>query len=187
MIGQLPTHITIAGIDYSIRTDFRDILNILCAFNDPDLEENERVYICLFILYEDFEDIPDSNYQEAFEKAIHFIDQGATSNKNKPSPRVVDWEQDESLIFPAINKVAGCETRAVEYIHWWTFIGYYMEISNGVFSHVLELRSKKAKHKKLEKYEQEFWNANKDICVIKPRLSEEEKAERERIEKLLNG
>jgi len=97
----------------------------------------------------------------------------------------MDWEQDENILFPAINKVAGFETRSIEYLHWWTFLGYYMEISEGVFSHVLSIRMKKAKGKKLEKWEREFWSSNKSICVLREKISEEEKAERDRLNALL--
>ncbi len=186
MIGELPTQIKIAGKEYSIRTDFRDVLKILCAFNDPELENEEKIYISLYILFENFDDIPQKHYKEAFEKAISFIDQNATES-NKHSPRVMDWEQDENIVFPAINKIAGFETRASKYIHWWTFMGYYMEISEGIFSQVLALRSKKAKGKKLEKWEKEFWSNNHDICVLKTKLTEEEKIELENLNKMLGG
>ena len=90
---------------------------------------------------------------------------------------MLDWEQDESIIFPAINKVAGAETRSQSYIHWWTFMGYFMEIEEGTFSMVLGIRQKKAKHKKLEKWEQEFYRNNKELCDLKKRYTEEEQAE----------
>ena len=88
-------------------------------------------------------------------------------------------------MLPAINHVAGFEVRAAEYIHWWTFMGYYMEISEGIFSHILGLRVKKAKGKPLEKWEREYWRENKALCVLNAKLSEEEKAERDRINALL--
>ena len=187
MIGELPRKLSVNGIDYPIRTDFRDILKILIAFSDPELEDKEKTYICLFILYETVEDIPEKDYAEAFKAAFQFIDCGASFGDEdaKKSPTVMDWEQDESIIFPAINKVAGFETRSAEYIHWWTFMGYYMEISDGVFSNVLSVRAKKAKGKKLEKWEREFWNANKKLCVLKPKRSKEEQDEIDRLNALL--
>jgi hypothetical protein len=99
----------------------------------------------------------------------------------------MDWEQDESILFPAINKIAGFETRSVEYLHWWTFMGYFMEIStDGVFGSVLRLRQKKKNRKTpLDKTEKEFWNANRELCEIKPKLSEEEKAAKERLKNML--
>lgn len=184
MIGVLPKSLYVNGTERTIRTDFRDILKIVCAFNDPELENEEKIYICLFILYEDFDSIPESDYETAFKAALDFIDHGAETGSKK-MPRTMDWEQDENIMFPAINKVAGFETRTADYIHWWTFIGYFMEISEGVFSHVLSMRMKKAKHKPLDKWEREYWNANKPICVLKPKLSAEEQAEKDRLNALL--
>lgn len=183
MIGKLPHSLDVNGKLYRIRTNFRDILKIISAFNDRELEDNEKVYVCLFILYKDFGNIKRSEYESAFKAALSFIECG--QNSAKPMLHIMDWEQDESIMFPALNKVAGFEVRAAKYIHWWTFLGYYMEIREGVFSHVLNLRLKKAKGKKLEKWEKEFWNANKDICIIKEKLSEEEQEEKDKLNALL--
>ena len=189
MIGELPRSVTVNGRNYAVRTDFRDILRILTAFSDPELEDSEKVYVCLVIFFKKFDTIPRRDYESAFKEALHFIDRNVSSDGNHDadtrSPRVMDWEQDEALLFPAVNKVAGFEVRSVKYLHWWTFLGYYMEISDGVFANVLNLRLKKAKHKRLEKWEQEYWNSNKDICVLKEKLSAEEQAERDRINDLL--
>ena len=98
----------------------------------------------------------------------------------------MDWEQDENIIFPAINKVAGIETRTATYLHWWTFTGYFMEIPpDGVFAHVMSLRNKKAKHKQLDKWEREYWNANKALCVLKPKLTAEEQEAKDRLNAML--
>ena len=184
MIGELPKSLSVNSVEYDIRSDFRDILKIVCAFNDPELENEEKIYVCLYILYEDFDSIPKSEYEAAFKAALDFIDAGAKSD-GKKSPRTMDWEQDENIMFPALNKVAGFETRTAEYVHWWTFMGYFMEISEGVFSNVLSLRSKKAKNKKLEKWEREYWQANKDICVLKPKLTAEEQEAKDRLNAML--
>lgn len=187
MIGELPKSLCVAGESYTIRTDYRDILTIISAYNDPDLEAGEKMFVCLYVLYRDFEKIPEADYEEAYKQAVWFIDCGEDPKEGQRHPRCMDWEQDEKLLFPAINSVAGREVRAAKYIHWWTFMGYFMEIHEGVFSQVLSLRQKRAKHKKLEKWEQEFWSANKDICVLRQRLSKEEKEERDRINALLNS
>lgn len=184
MVGELPRTISIKGVEYDIRTDYRDILKILIAFGDPNLEDEEKIFVCLFILYKDFDEIPKEDYEDAFEAAIKFLDYN-TEQDDHHNPRTMDWEQDESIMFPDINKVAGFETRAAKYIHWWTFMGYYMAITEGVFSNVINLRMKKAKGKKLDKGEREFWNSNKRICVLKEKLTEEEQAEKDRLNALL--
>lgn len=184
MIGQLPTELSVNGTRYNIRTHFQDVLTILLAFDDPELENNEKVYVCLHNLYEDFEGMPTTDYEEAFKVALAFIEHGSGSERGR-AVRLMDWEQDEPLVFPAINRIAGFETRSVEYLHWWTFLGFFMEISDGVFSQVLSMRAKKSKGKPLEKWEREYWSANKGICVLKPKLSAEEQAKKDKLNALL--
>ena len=180
----LPKCISVNGREYAIRTDFRDVLKILSAFSDPELTDGEMAYICLLILIRDFDGMPKEDYGAAFSAAIEFIDHGIRQGGKKPV-RTMDWEQDAGIMFPAINKVAGFEIRSAKYIHWWTFIGWYMEISDGVFSQVLNLRAKKAHGKKLEKWEREFWDANRNICVLAPKLSAEEQAAKDRLNRML--
>ena len=181
MIGVLPTTLSVDGVDYAIRSDYRVILNIFEAFADDELRDSEKVLVMLKCLYVD---VPD-DIQQAAEKAVWFIDGGGSSatQSDKPQNKVklIDWEQDEQIIFSAVNKVAGKEIRALEYLHWWTFLGFFNEIGEGLFSTVLNIRSKKAKGKKLEKYEQDFYKSHKDLIDIKKKYTEEEKEEMARI------
>ena len=183
MIFDLPTALEFGGRTWAINSDFRDVLRTLTAFEDPDLTDGEKVYICLHNMYPDLADIPAGDMQAAFDAAVGFIDHGQRGDGT--SPRTMDWTQDAPLIFPAVNRAAGFEVRSVEYMHWWTFVGLFMEIRESVFSTVLNLRQKKNRGKKLEKHEKEFWDENKGICVLKARLTDEEKAEKDALEKAL--
>ena len=185
MIGSLPTALEIGGREYAIHSDFRVILRIYSAFADPELDEREKCYVCLKCLYA--EDIPQENLQEAVDKAYWFVGGGDlySGNDNKSKIKTMDWEQDEGMIFPAVNKVAGYETRSVPYLHWWAFLGLFYEIGEGLFSQVINIRLKKAKNKKLEKYEKDFYREHKDLIDIKRRRTAEEQAQIDRINKLL--
>lgn len=177
---ELPAYLCIGGENWNIRTDFRAILDILKYFNDPEYEDDEKWEICLDILYEDFGNMPHALKQEAAEKAIDFIDMGIKDD-GKCKPRIMDWEQDAAVIIPSVNRVIGKETRSLEYMHWWTFMGAYMEIGEGLFSEILNIRQKKAKNKKLEKWEQEFYRENKELVDLKKKYTNEEKAEQQRL------
>ena len=162
MIGQLPQTLNVCNKTYDIRSDYRNILRIITAFNDESLPDEQKAYICLRRMYKRFKDMP----AEAMKAATDFIE--CRLSNDKPSPKVVDWEKDEQLIFPAINKAAGTEVRAVPYLHWWTFLGYFQAIDrNDLWGFVLTIRQKKATGKKLEKYEAEFYSANRDLCSLK--------------------
>ena len=119
-LGQLPVILTIGEKEWKIRTDYRDILVIMQAFNDPELMVEEAYVVMCKILYENWPDMPRELYEEAAKKALWFLDCGQEDEDEIMPVKVMDWEQDESILFPAINQVAGCEVRSVSYIHWWT-------------------------------------------------------------------
>lgn len=188
----LPTSISVGGKDYKIRTDYRAILDILMAMNDPDIIspdmteseiQSERAMTMLQILYIDFEKIPQKHWIEAAEKACDFIDCGIKSDST-PKPRIMDWEHDAPIIIPAVNKVCKHDVRAVEYMHWWTFFGYYMEIGESTFSTIISIRDKKRRGKKMDKWEQEFYRNNIKIVDLKRKKVERSAEEKEALRAL---
>ena len=42
---ELPTSLNISGVDFSIRTDFRAIIDILIAMNDPERAGESSCYV----------------------------------------------------------------------------------------------------------------------------------------------
>lgn len=133
-LWELPTSVTANGHEYPIRTDYRAVLDVLTALSDKDMTGDtpaETNYIqseiIRQIMFEDPDSIPDEDLEDAFKGVAEFIDMGVEKT-DKPSPRVMDWEQDATLIIPAVNRVVGREIRADKYMHWWTFLSAYMEI-----------------------------------------------------------
>lgn len=182
-IYELPITLNVAGTDYPIRTDFRVIIDILIAMSDPEMEDWERQEVMFLIIYPEHDSIPLEHHDEACKGAAEFIDYNIPSGKRKP--KTLDWGQDAPLIIPAVNKVAGKEVRSLEYLHWWTFLGYFMEIEDGLASQVWAIRQKKAKGKKLEKWEKEFERENRELVQLKRPYSAEKQREINSIEKWL--
>lgn len=189
---KLPTSLNVGNTDYKIRTDYRVILDILAAMNDPDIlepgmtedeKQAEKVLTMLQILYIDFDRMPSSDWKEASEKACEFIDCGIQDD-GKPKPRLMDWDQDAPIIVPAVNKVCNFDVRSVKYMHWWTFFGYYMEIGECMLSTVVSIRDKKRRGKKLEKWEQEFYRNNKHIVDLRAKKVERSEEEKETLREL---
>lgn len=180
----LPKTLNVGGTEYHIRYQFGAVLDVLTAYSDTALEEDEKAEIMLRVIFPNYADIPQEHISEAIAKACEFIDCGSKSD-GKPKPKVMDWNQDAELIIPAINSVAGVEVRENPDMHWWTFWGYFMAIGDSLFSNVIHIRKKKASGKKLEKWEEEFYRDNKSMIDLKSPESEEIKAEKENILKWL--
>lgn len=152
MIGALPETLTVGGAEYPIRTDYRNILQIFEAFQDPELYPEEKQIVSVYLLFADFSGPDDVDaavgngfdMEEAVKQIAWFIAAGRPEKKDdRPT---YSWRQDEQMIFSAVNKVAGTETRELPYLHWWTFVGYFNEIEECTFTYIIGIRHKLRKH-----------------------------------------
>lgn len=194
-VWKLPKSVNVNGKEYRIRSDYRAVLDILCAINDPDIvagmseeEKNLEIYTTILaIFYEDFDNLPTEDWEEALKTAKDFIDCGFKGDKKKP--QLMDWKKDAKILIPAINKVAHEDIRDKKYLHWWTFMGLFMEIGESLFSTITNIREKVSKGKKLDSWEKEFYSSNKELVDLKvtPERSEEEKEELRRVFGLVNN
>lgn len=173
MIYDLPTSVEVHGTVYEIRSDYRSILDICMALEDPELGSQEKSFVLLDIFYSDFADMPEEHYQEAVQKCIWFINCGEEGEARK-SPKLVDWGQDFRLIVAPVNRILGTEARAVQYLHWWSFISAYYEIGECLFAQVIRIREKKAKGKPLDKSDREFYRKNRSMVDLKVTYTAEE-------------
>ena len=176
----LPSTVTISGIEYPIRTDFRTILEILVMLDDPDLSDADKTEALLRMFYVRSEASPERNRPPDTEAALQaftdFVDprHSQKGERKKQSP-LIDWQQDFDLMVAPINHILGFECRAVDYLHRRTFLAAYMEIPpESVFARVLRIREKLRTGKKLEKYERTWYNKNRDLVHLKPKLSQAE-------------
>ena len=183
-LWKLPKEICIHDEPYRIRTDYRAILDILKAAADPELTDQEKNIVMLEILYMNPEEIPPEHLEEALIKGKEFIDCGVRED-GKEKVRLMDWEQDSPIIASAINKTVGKDVRSLKYMHWWTFVGAYMEIGDGLFHQVIMIRQKKAKKKKLEKWELEFYRKNRSLVDLDQKKQERSAEEKEALKTLL--
>lgn len=190
---ELPKSIEISGCVWEIETDYRKILSVLSMFADEELEKecisagispaDVKNKTMLQMMISDFDNLPEHQYSEAVKKCVEFINFGSIKSSG---PVLMSWQKDAPILIPAINQAARAEVRAFLYMHWWTFLGYYMGISgDGLFSQVVSIRKKKAQGKKLEKWEDEFYKQNRDLCDLKEKKFVRSEAERAALDKLL--
>lgn len=179
----LPKTAIVGGKEYPINTDFRDILEIMKYLNDGTRPAYFRWQIALELFYEG--KIPSDCQTEAMEYLAEFISYGEP--EGKPGPKLMDWEQDAQIIIADVTKVAGKEIREVKYLHWWTFLSYFYGIGEGQLSTVVSIRKKKSSGKKLEKWEEEFYRANKSKVEFRKTKTAEEEAAQQYFNKWLGG
>lgn len=178
----LPQQAVFGGVRYPIHSDYRDVLEIFSYFDDPDLPEYLKWRIALALFYEG--EIPEEHLQEAMAFLAEFL-KGGRQETDKPAPKLLDWEQDAGVIVAEVNKVARQEIRALQYVHWWTFLSWFHGIGEGQLSLLVGIREKLRKGKKLEPHEKDYYREHKAQVDLKKRYSREELEERQALEKLL--
>lgn len=174
VIYSLPTSVEVNGTEYTIQSDYRAALDILTALSDGDLDEQDKAEAALTIFYPEFSSMPASDYQEALNQCFRFIDHGQGAKTQGKQPAVMSWEQDFDMIISPVNRIAGCEVRSLPYLHWWSFLSYYMEIGDCLFAQVVAIRDKKARGKPLDKQEREFYRRNREMVDLKTTYTEAE-------------
>lgn len=182
----LQTSVSVNGRDYTITNngDFRMVLDCFDAIRDDEMSEDYRVLASLLIFYNEFNSVEDvleaKDDLPGLVKGMYlFINCGQEeSSGTKVQHPLIDWEKDSQMICSAINKVANTEVRALEYLHWWTFLGYYMAIGESTLATVVGIRNKILTGKKLEKWEREFKRDNPNYFIWKSTTVEEREADR---------
>ena len=176
MMWDLPVSVEIDGEIHPIRKrcNYTVVLDVIGVISDESLTKDEQIKCALFIFYEDVSKI--TNLQTAVVEMFKIINLGEQSEEDtKPQPKLIDWEFDFPRIAPPVNKVLGYDLRdSNNYTHWYTFIGAYMEIGECTFTNIINIRSKRAKGKPLEKGEREFYSRNKHIIDFPRKLTPEE-------------
>lgn len=175
----LPKSVSFGDETHAIRYDFRVILEIITMLQDADLSGADKTEALLDMFYLEPDEVRD--VQSAVNAAFDFIEAG--SRRKKKSKRLMDWEQDWDYIIAPINRVLGFDARGVEYdkdnntggVHWWTFLGAYMEIGGDcLYAQIVSIRDKRSRNKKLEKYEREWAKRNSDLVQLRSKYTEAE-------------
>lgn len=167
MIYDLPTSVTVCGIEYPVRSDYRAVLDICIALADPGLDDQERAAVTLGIFYPDFEEMPPEHYGEAIRRCFWFVNCGDEGDQARKAPKLMDWEQDFRYIVSPVNRIMGGDIRTTEYVHWWTFISAYYEIGDCLFAQIVRIRDRLAKGKPLDKSDREWYRQNRHLVDLK--------------------
>lgn len=176
MIWDLPISVEIENKKHPIRNkcDYRVVLDVICALNDVELTDEEKIKCALFIFYEDISEICD--IETAIKEMFRIINNGEEDTTPYNKPQLMDWEHDFKQIAPPVSRVLGYDVRTPDkYTHWYSFLGGYMEIGGDcTFSTIVSIRNKRAKGQKLEKWELDFVRDNKKMIDLPKKLTAEE-------------
>ena len=180
---RLPEKAWIGGREYGLHTDFRVVLKILQCLQETEVPEVLRWRVALGLFFDG--PVPLEYQQAAMEYLAEFLRCGQP--EGKPGPQLLDWQQDADCIISGVNAAAGCEVRALPQVHWWTFLSWFHAMPPGQLSTVVSIRDKLRRGKPLEDWEKEFYRENKQRIDLKRPESHADRAEKQRLNKLLGN
>lgn len=176
MMWDLPIAVEINGKSHPIRNkcDYRVVLDVICALNDNELTEEEKIKCALFIFYEDISAIDD--FDTAIKEMFRIINGGEEQEESQEQkPQLMDWQHDFPQLAPPISRVLGYDVRTPDkFTHWYTWLGGYMEIGECFFQNIVGIREKLRSGKKLEKWEEKILKEHRKQVILPSKLTAEE-------------
>lgn len=181
----LPVTVTVLDREYRIRDngDYRIIMPIITIHHQIQLSDVDKTISILSLFYNELDEPEDvlqefetvDYMQEAANQVTKFISCGQDVEQGYHTKYpLIDWVSDEPLIVAGINEQLGKDVREVEYMHWWTFYSYFLNIREGPLATVVSIRDKIVRGKKLDKGEQEFRTQNPQHFNWRERLKTKE-------------
>ena len=175
MMWDLPIAVEINGKSHPIRNkcDYRVVLDAICALNDNELTDEEKVKCALFIFYEDISAIDD--FDTAIKEMFRIINGGEEQEESQEQkPQLMDWQHDFPILVAPINRVLNCEVRSVDYLHWLSLLSACMEIGECFFQNIVGIREKLRSGKKLEKKKKKILKEHRKQVILPSKLTAEE-------------
>lgn len=171
---------------YDIACDYRSILDIMQMFQNKKYIVQEQFWIALRIFYLD--NLPDDK-DEALIMMNRFIDCDTEWKDSKTPIRTYDWEQDGTAIYTGINKTNGNVLRLNPNLHWWEFVGCFMDMTGECQFN--DITSNRIAHKKgkATKEQKEARKLYPDIYILREnQRPDNETANRAKeLERLMNS
>ena len=131
-----PELITVDGVDYEINTDFRHALACFECINDPELNEMQRGYGIIDILYKE----EPENAEEALKMAVRYLQCGKENEESDRKPDM-DYQHDENYIRSSFMSDYKIDLDDTE-MHWWKFCNLLQGLTdNCILNRVRDIRN----------------------------------------------
>lgn len=177
LIEGLPTQVEIGGQEYELNTDYRVGLQIMTAFEDPELTAAEKQRVMLELLYP----VTPPDRAKAAELAVKFLNcgeepAGENAGDGDNGNRYYSFTQDARYIMSAIEQTYHIDLAQTSYLHWWKFSYMFLDLNEDCFfCKLIYLRKQKAKGK-LTKEEKEWYYSIRHIIDLPEVYTAEEQS-----------
>lgn len=180
---KFPTKVRVGNEILDVNSDFRNCLMIILAFEDEELTTIDKYEIMLARLFGKTLDYFGNNLSEAIKQGIKFLD--CNKKYEEAGKRVYSFKKDAEYIYSAVNITHHIDLNEIEYMHWWKFCIFFLDINNDcAMSNIIYFRNK-LNEGKLTDEERTLYRKNYKMLSLD--YDEEEEQEESEFMKKFNG
>jgi len=164
---------------HSINSDFRIGVQMSQAVEDPELIQEEKIAICVDLLFGGNDPLPDPKTAAA--GVQWFLTGWVTDRRGKEKNRapVMDFNVDQWRIYAAFLSQYRIDLNTAD-LHFWVFMALLSTLDECAYTRVVDIRTRKP-GKKASAEEKRMLAELKRRYALEEQESVEERAERERI------
>ena len=148
---------------YDIAISYASIINIFAMLQHQGLTEFEKKLTMLRAFFLDR--VPDDT-ERAGELCYEFMACGAGA-EDKKDIQYYSWEQDGNYIYTAVNQSFSGVLDKEPDLHWWLFIAYFMDLTDGCRFNEIVANRYAHKKGKATKEQKEARRQYPEIYVLK--------------------
>ena len=177
--SRLPTSVLINGVEYPIRSNFRTMIRLEELLQDPDVDEQDRVWLALRLFYPEIPEDTDKAVDQLLwfyrcDKQENLYQKKARKRKVKRTDRIYDFQYDDDYIYAAFMSQYHLDLHEVEYLHWWKFRAMFNSLNDDTqFVKIMEYRA--VELDKVPKEKRAFYKRMKQLYALPLSQSEEER------------
>ena len=169
-----PKYAVIGGKKYKINSDYRVALDCFKAINDDEIDDIQRAYAVVGLLFGI--DIPDKYINEALDKAKIFLNCGKEIEENVTDADM-DYVQDYDYIISSFFYTYKVSLDSYKYMHWWKFFSLMCGFDEKcILNKVREIRNYDVSKITDEKEKEKIIEAKRKLA-LKNKISKEEQQE----------
>lgn len=177
--SSLPTSVMINGVEYPIRSNFRTMIKFEELMQDPDVTDQDKVWLALRLFYPEIPDDMDQAVEQLLwfyrcDKRDNLYAKKVKKRKAKKVNRIYDFELDDDYIYAAFMAQYHLDLHKVRYLHWWKFRAMFNSLSDDMqISKIMEYRA--VELDKVPKEKRSFYKRMKMLYALPLSRNEEER------------
>lgn len=177
--SSLPTSVMINGVEYPIRSNFRTMIKFEELMQDPDVTDQDKVWLALRLFYPEIPDDMDQAVEQMLwfyrcDKRDNLYAKKVKKRKAKKVNRIYDFELDDDYIYAAFMAQYHLDLHKVRYLHWWKFRAMFNSLSDDMqISKIMEYRA--VELDKVPKEKRSFYKRMKMLYALPLSRNEEER------------